>query len=157
AYGTFEDFDKKINGRADGLPDGVADKDFTGFHRIEYGLWHDQPADQLKAPAQQLADAAAGLRKAFPAQDFEPGDLPLRAHEILDNTPQFELTGDTDEGSGTELATAEADLAGPRELLTVLEPLLTTRAPHLLPAVDGDIARLQKLLDAAHKGDTWTP
>lgn len=157
AYGTFEDFDKKINGRADGLPDGVADKDFTGFHRIEYGLWHGQSADQLKAPAQQLADAAAGLRKAFPAQDFEPGDLPLRAHEILENTLQFELTGDTDEGSGTELATAEADLAGTRELLTVLEPLLTTRAPHLLPTVDGDIARLQKLLDAAHKGDTWTP
>ncbi|MGW7540241.1 iron uptake transporter permease EfeU, partial [Streptomyces sp. NPDC054770] len=39
AYGTFEDFDKKINGRADGLPGGVADQDFAGFHRVEYGLW----------------------------------------------------------------------------------------------------------------------
>ncbi|GHK01439.1 hypothetical protein SY2F82_32360 [Streptomyces sp. Y2F8-2] len=157
AYGTFEDFDQKINGRPDGLPGGVNDKDFTGFHRLEYGLWHGQLADRLKAPAQQLADDAAGLRKAFPTQTFDPGDLPLRAHEILENTLQFELTGHADQGSGTELATAEANLAGTRELLTVLRPLLTTRAPKLLPAVDADIARVQKLLDAAHHGDSWTP
>ncbi|MER5520298.1 iron uptake transporter permease EfeU [Streptomyces sp. NPDC002763] len=157
AYGTFEDFDKKINGRADGLPGGVADKDFAGFHRVEYGLWHAQTAGQLKAPARALADAAAGLQKAFPAQDFDPGDLPLRAHEILENTLQFELTADTDEGSGTNLATANANLAGTRELLTVLKPLLTTRAPKLLPTVDADVARLQQLLDAGHRGAAWTP
>ncbi|MET8953675.1 iron uptake transporter permease EfeU [Streptomyces sp. NPDC004393] len=157
AYGTFEDFDKKINGRADGLPGGVNDPDFTGFHRVEYGLWHGQSADQLKGPAQQLADAAAGLQKAFPTQTFDPGDLPLRAHEILENTLQFELTGDTDQGSGTELATADANLSGTRELLTVLTPLLTSRAPHLLPTVGTDIDRVQKLLDGAHQGDSWTP
>ncbi|MEU6141088.1 iron uptake transporter permease EfeU [Streptomyces sp. NPDC047081] len=157
AYGTFEDFDQRINGRADGLPGGVHDKDFTGFHRIEYGLWHGESAGSLKAPADRLVAAVTGLQKAFPAQDFDPSDLPLRAHEILENTLQFELTGDTDEGSGTGLATADANLAGTRELLTVLRPLLTSRAPKLLPTVDADIARLQKLLDAAHHGGTWTP
>ncbi|MGW0954923.1 iron uptake transporter permease EfeU [Streptomyces sp. NPDC002405] len=157
AYGTFEDFDKKINGRPDGLPGGVDDEDFTGFHRIEYGLWHGQSADRLKAPARQLAADVAGLRKAFPTQAFDPGDLPLRAHEILENTLQFELTGQADQGSGTELATADANLAGTRELLTVLKPLLTSRAPHLLPTVDADTARLGKLLDAAHHGNAWTP
>ncbi|OIK00411.1 iron permease [Streptomyces sp. MUSC 14] len=157
AYGTFEDFDKKINGRADGLTDGVHDKGFAGFHRIEYGLWHGQSAKDLTGPAQQLATDVAGLQKAFPSQDFDPGDLPLRAHEILENTLQFELTGDTDEGSGTNLATADANLSGTRELLTVLKPLLTSRAPKVLPTVDADIARVQKLLDAAHDGGHWTP
>lgn len=157
AYGTFEDFDQKINGRPDGLPGGVHDKDFTGFQRIEYGLWHDRPAGELTGPARQLAADAAGLRKAFPHQDFDPSDLPLRAHEILENTLQFELTGDTDQGSGTGLATADANLAGTRELLTVLRPLLTTRAPHLLPTVDADIARLGALLDAEHRDGRWTP
>ncbi|MET9789355.1 iron uptake transporter permease EfeU [Streptomyces canus] len=157
AYGTFQDYDQKIDGRPDGLPGGVHDKDFTGFHRIEYGLWHGQTASELTAPAQQLAADAAGLRKAFPTQDFDPGDLPLRAHEILENTLQFELTGDADQGSGTELATADANLTGTRELLAVLRPLLATRAPHLLPTVDADLARLQKLLDSAHHGGSWTP
>jgi high-affinity iron transporter len=157
AYGTFENFDQKIDGRPDGLPGGVHDKDFTGFLRIEYGLWHGEPAAGLSGVAQQLADDAAGLRKAFPHQDFDPSDLPLRAHEILENTLQFELTGDTDQGSGTGLTTADANLAGTRELLAVLKPLLTTRAPRLLPTVDVDIARLQKLLDSAHHGTGWTP
>ncbi|MFF7930150.1 iron uptake transporter permease EfeU [Streptomyces sp. NPDC007940] len=157
AYGTFQDYDTRIDGRPDGLPGGVHDKDFTGFHRIEHGLWHGESASELTAPAQRLAADAAGLRKAFPTQDFDPGDLPLRAHEILENTLQFELTGDADQGSGTELATADANLSGTRELLTVLRPLLTRRAPRLLPTVDTDIARLRKLLDSAHHGGSWTP
>ncbi|MFE9613831.1 iron uptake transporter permease EfeU [Streptomyces sp. NPDC006012] len=157
AYGTFAEYAQRIDGRADGLAGGVQDKDFTGFHRIEYGLWHGESADQLTGPARRLADAVAGLRTAFPAQDFDPGDLPLRAHEILENTLQFELTGDTDEGSGTNLATADADLDGTRELLTLLRPLLTSRSPKLPPTVDADIARVQQLLDAAHQDARWTP
>ncbi|MFI9722260.1 iron uptake transporter permease EfeU [Streptomyces sp. NPDC052396] len=157
AYGTFQDFDQKINGRKDGLPDAERDKDFAGFHRLEYGLWHGQSADDLRGPAEQLTKDADGLRKAFPTQDFDPGDLPLRTHEILENTLQFELTGDTDEGSGTNLATADANLTGTRELLDVLRPLLAKRDPALLTRVDGDIARVQKLLDAAHHDDKWTP
>ena len=157
AYGTFEDFDQKINGRADGLAGGVENKDFAGFHRIEYGLWRGQSAGELEVPAQQLAAAVVGLRKAFPTQDFDPGDLPLRAHEILENALQFELTGDTDEGSGTNLATVDSNLAGTRELLTVLKPLLTKESPKLLPGVDADIARLQKLLDSERRGGSWTP
>ncbi|WP_411123477.1 iron uptake transporter permease EfeU [Streptomyces sp. x-19] len=157
AYGTFEDFDKKINGRADGLPGGVHDKDFAGFHRIEYGLWHGASAAELSGPAQQLHDDVVGLRKAFPTQAFDPGDLPLRTHEILENTLQFELTGDTDEGSGSNLATADANLAGTQELLNVLRPLIAKREPQLLASIESDIARMQKLLDDAHHDGTWTP
>jgi high-affinity iron transporter len=157
AYGTFEDFDKKINGRADGLPLGVQDPGFTGFHRIEYGLWHGASASSLQGPADQLADDTAGLQKAFPTQDFDVSDLPLRTHEILENTLQFELTADTDEGSGTNLATADANLAGTRELLAVLRPLIAKRAPHLLSTIDADIARVQQFLDSAHHGNSWTP
>jgi len=158
AYGTFSDFDSKINGRADGLQDGVHDKDFTGFLRLEYGLWHGESAASLAATADQLATDVTGLRKAFPTQDFDPGDLPLRTHEILENTLQFELTGDTDEGSGTNLATAQANLAGTQELLGVLRPLIAKRSPALLGTVDADIARVAGLLKQAQRpGDGWTP
>ncbi len=58
---------------------------------------------------------------------MDPADLGLRAHEILENTVQFELTGRTDYGSGTNLATARANLDGTRVLLGRLRPLLTSR------------------------------
>jgi high-affinity iron transporter len=156
AYGTFEDFDQKINGRADGLPQGVEDADFTGFHRLEYGLWHGRSAAGLKASAAELAKDCAGLKVAFPRQNFDVSELPLRTHEILENTLQFELTGDTDQGSGTNLATAEANLAGTRELINVLSPLLGKRDAKLLPTVHSDMTRVQKLLDSAHHSDSWT-
>ncbi|MGK4583864.1 iron uptake transporter permease EfeU [Kitasatospora sp. HPMI-4] len=158
AYGTFADFDKKIDGRPDGLPDKAQDKDFTGFLRLEYGLWHNQSAADLTPVADQLVSDVEGLGKDFPTQKFDPTDLPLRTHEILENTLQFELTGDTDQGSGTNLATAQANVAGTKELLTVLQPLLQPRAPELLTRIDAGMAQIGGLLDAAHRPDgSWTP
>jgi high-affinity iron transporter len=157
AYGTFQNFDQEINGRADGLPLGVGDPGFTGFHRLEYGLWHGQSGPALTAVADRLVTDVTGLQKAFPTQDFDPTDLPLRTHEILENTLQFELTGDTDEGSGTNLATAQANLSGTEELLTVLRPLIAKRSPDLLATVDADVSRVSALLAVQHTGAGWTP
>ncbi|MEU4119248.1 iron uptake transporter permease EfeU [Kitasatospora sp. NPDC028055] len=157
AYGTFADLDKKIDGRADGYADKAQDPGFTGFLRLEYGLWHGQSAADLTPVADELAQNVAKLVHDFPTQDFDPGDLPLRAHEILENTLQFELTGDTDMGSGTNLATTQANLAGTQELLTLLRPLLDERDPQVLVRVDAGMKRVGDLVAAAHTADGWTP
>ncbi|MFF7990753.1 iron uptake transporter permease EfeU [Kitasatospora xanthocidica] len=157
AYGTFADLDGKIDGRPDGLADKVRDSGFTGFLRLEYGLWHGQSAADLTPVADELAQNVAKLAQDFPGQEFDPADLPLRAHEILENTLQFELTGDTDMGSGTNLATAQANLAGTRELLTLLRPLLDERDPQLPARVDAGVKRVGDLLAAAQGPEGWTP
>ncbi|MEV4450726.1 iron uptake transporter permease EfeU [Streptomyces mirabilis] len=158
AYGTFADFDAKINGRTAGLAGGVDDPAFTGFHRIEYGLWHGQSAATLAPYAKRLAADVDALRKDFPKQDFDPADLPLRAHEILENTLHRELSGNADYGSGTELATTEANLDGTRELLTLLRPLIDKRNAKVIPAVDTWMRRTEQLVLAQRAEDgTWTP
>ncbi|WP_405884736.1 FTR1 family protein [Streptomyces sp. NBC_01384] len=158
AYGTFDDFDAKINGRTAGLTGGVDDPAFTGFHRIEYGLWHGQSAATLAPYAKQLSSDVDALRTDFPKQDFDPGDLPLRTHEILENTLHRELSGNADYGSGTELATTEANLNGTRELLTLLRPLIDKRDATVIPAVDTWMRRTEQLVLAQRAKDgTWTP
>ncbi|MFH9352929.1 iron uptake transporter permease EfeU [Kitasatospora sp. NPDC017646] len=157
AYGTFADLDKKIDGRPDGYADRSQDPGFTGFLRLEYGLWHGQSAADLTPVADELAQNVAKLVHDFPSQDFDPGDLPLRAHEILENTLQFELTGDTDMGSGTNLATTQANLAGTQELLTLLQPLLDGRDPQVLVRVNAGMKRVGDLVAAARTADGWTP
>ncbi|MFD8924509.1 iron uptake transporter permease EfeU [Streptomyces mirabilis] len=158
AYGTFADFDAKINGRTAGLAGGVDDPAFTGFHRIEYGLWHGQSAATLAPYAKQLAADVDALRKDFPKQDFDPADLPLRSHEILENTLHRELSGNADYGSGSELATTEANLDGTRELLTLLRPLIDKRNAKVIPAVDTWMRRTEQLVLAQRAEDgTWTP
>ncbi|MEV0634986.1 iron uptake transporter permease EfeU [Streptomyces sp. NPDC050619] len=158
AYGTFGPFDAKIDGTTAGLPDGVKDPGFTGFHRVEYGLWHGEPAASLTPSARRLTTDVAALQKDFPHQDFDPGDLPLRTHEILEGTLQFQLTGASDYGSGTTLATAEADIKGTRVLLGLLRPLIEERDPELLPAVGSWMNRTEQLVLAArHQDGSWTP
>ncbi|WP_405864432.1 iron uptake transporter permease EfeU [Streptomyces sp. NBC_00005] len=158
AYGTFEDFDAKINGTTAGLPHGIKDAGFTGFHRIEYGLWHGESAASLAKAARQLTADVADLQKAFPHQHFDPADLPLRTHEILEATLQQELTGATDYGSGTSLATAEANIKGTRVLLGLLRPLIEQRNPKVLTGVDSWLRRTEDLvLSARHTDGSWTP
>ncbi|AKJ08868.1 iron transporter [Streptomyces incarnatus] len=156
AYDAFGDADAAVNGTDAGLPGGVHDKDFAGFHRVEYGLWHGEPAGGLRAPAAALVKAVSGLRDTWSQNRMDPAQLGLRAHEILENTVQFELTGRTDYGSGSNLATARANLDGTREVLDRLRPLLTTRYADL-PGLDKDLARAQRTLDGFRHGGHWSP
>jgi iron uptake system component EfeO len=157
AYGTFGNFDTEIDTRADGLAGGAGDPDFTGFYRIEYGLWHGQSARQLAGPADRLQHDVLALQAAFPAMEIDLLDLGLRTHEILENALEFQLTGHDDYGSGTTLATTGANITGSRELLTVLQPVLVARYAGL-PAVYTWLSRLQRLIDAQRQPDgRWTP
>ncbi|WP_125213358.1 EfeM/EfeO family lipoprotein [Streptomyces griseofuscus] len=155
AYDAFGDADGEINGTDAGLADGVHDKDFTGFHRIEYGLWHGESASGLRAPAAALVKALTGLRDSWAQSRMDPAQLGLRAHEILENTVQFELTGRTDYGSGSNLATARANLDGTREVLSRLRPLLTTRYADL-PGLERELTRAGETLDGSRHDGRWT-
>ncbi|WP_290056649.1 EfeM/EfeO family lipoprotein [Amycolatopsis solani] len=157
AYDAFGDSDGALNGTADGLPAGPADPGFTGFHRLEQGLWHGEDLGALAAVADRLDTDARALQASFGDSQVDGNDLGLRAHEIMENTLQFELTGRTDYGSGTNLATARANLDGTRAVLDVLRPLLAPRYPEL-SKVDSWLTRTQSALDAAHHPDgSWTP
>ena len=105
AYGTFGALDAQINGRPTGLARGVRDPQFRGFLRLEYGLWHGQSRATLAPIASALGQTVHTLlaRASSPRTLWVDSDLPLRAHEILENTLQFELTGETDEGAVTPL------------------------------------------------------
>ena len=141
AYNSFGDFDDAIDGRADGLPQGTADPGWTGFHALEFALWHG--GTNAAALAHGLLDSVNGLIADFPSEEVDPGDLPLRAHEILENAMQFQLTGIADYGSGTTLATLYANTQGTAEVLSVLAPLITPRDPNLLRTINTDLATVQ--------------
>ncbi len=80
AYNTFGDFDDEINGMANGLPLGTADPCWTGFFRIEYGLWHGaaRRASCARSTEGLVADVQ-GLIQDFPERGGRPG-RPAAAH-----------------------------------------------------------------------------
>ncbi len=157
AYNSFGDFDGAIDGTADGLADGVDSPEWTGFLSIEYGLWHGHGAARLRPLTRGLVSDVARLIQDFPSDDIDPGDLPLRSHEILENAVQFQLTGAADYGSGTSLATVEANIQGTREVVGVLADLIRPRDPRLLAAVERDLTRADSRVTAQHTAGGWTP
>jgi iron uptake system EfeUOB component EfeO/EfeM len=158
AYDTFGPYNDLIDGRPLGLPRGVRDPNFHGFLRLEYGLWHGRPHAQLAAVAAQLDRSVHGLRRAFPTLKMANGDVALRTHEILENTLQFELTGETDEGSHTNLATAWANVQGTELSLKPITQLLDLSSPGLVAAAQRGLARLGADLLAYRRPDgTWVP
>ncbi|WP_037577438.1 EfeM/EfeO family lipoprotein [Phaeacidiphilus oryzae] len=150
AYGAFGALDSAIDGTAAGLPKGTSDSGFTGFHRIEYGLWHGQPAAGLRGAAARLVADVRQLQRHWATTRMDPQVLGVRAHEITENTIRFELTGRTDYGSHSNLATARANLDGTAEALAVLKPVLSTRMAAELPGIEAALARARAALPSGN-------
>jgi high-affinity iron transporter len=158
AYDTFGQFNDEINGRPLGLVGGVHSPRFQGFLRLEYGLWHGQSVTRLTPVVTALDTAVHGLLARFPKMAIPDGDLSLRAHEILENTLQFELTGETDEGSNTNLATAWANVQGTGLALHALHSVLGNANPALLASATAGLSRLDGILESYRRPDgSWLP
>lgn len=154
AYDAFGDLDAAINGLPNGLPKGVDDPGWQGFHRLEYGLWNGQSAAALKPHATALLTSVHALGAEFATAQIDPLDISIRAHEIAENAVQFELTGETDFGSHSNLATVRANLDGTTTVLGIIRSLLTTRYAQL-PALDTELARAKIDLDAVNQHGEW--
>jgi iron uptake system component EfeO len=127
-----------------------------GFPAVEARLWGAGPVDQARPAVTQLQHDATTLTRQFPAVEIEPNDLPRRAHEIVENAIEFELTGTTDAASHTELATVAANLNGTTTVLGYLEPLLRTRFPGLT-RTEADLSAARHLVQGYDHAGRWTP
>jgi iron uptake system component EfeO len=152
AYDAFGSYDDEIDGRADAV--GTSSAKWTGFYRLEYGLWHGQSARQLTAVAVTLNLDVHKLLAWWPSQQIPLIDIGLRSHEILENALEFQLTGHDDYGSGTTLATTLANIQGTRYLLSLLHPLLAPRYPQL-PEVYTGLNLLQSLIQKERRSNGW--
>ncbi len=152
AYAAFGNFDTEIDGRAD--PVGVSSPQWTGFFRLEYGLWHGQSLASLVPVADKLNRYVDQLVTWWPTQEVPLADLGRRAHEVIENALEFQLTGHDDYGSGSTLASTLAAITASRVLLALLHPLLAPRYPGL-PSVYSGLDQLQSLLEKERLANGW--
>ncbi|HTU37141.1 MAG TPA: EfeM/EfeO family lipoprotein [Acidimicrobiales bacterium] len=157
SYDSFGADGEAVDGLPGGLAGGVNDPQFTGLHRLEYGLWHGQSASTLLPVAQALANNIGVLQVNLASDDVagDPTNLPTRAHEILEDALRDHLSGIDDFGAGAEYAETAADLQVTRTVLSDLAPLIASRAPHLLPTADAQMNALQRALSATQVDGQW--
>ncbi len=159
SYDSFGDEGLAVDGLPDGLPDGVDDRDFTGLHRLEYGLYHGQSAARLLPVVDQLNTDIATVQRKLTSDDIagDPTNLPIRAHEILEDALRDHLSGLDDQGADAAYPQTYADTQVTDTVLGELAPLITARAPTLLPHLDAQLATLQQALLATRHAGRWRP
>ncbi|HEX3803176.1 MAG TPA: EfeM/EfeO family lipoprotein [Solirubrobacteraceae bacterium] len=159
AYGSFGDLGEQIDGLADGLPDTVANSDFSGFHKVELDLWRDHDTTAAASDAKRLLELVDELTPAtiasdLPVQTVAVDGWVLRCHEILEDALRDSLSQDDDYGSNTDLASISADVRATREMLKVLAPLIEPRMPKILPTGSVDLQDIDRAITAAGGSDT---
>ncbi|GAA4170493.1 EfeM/EfeO family lipoprotein [Gryllotalpicola koreensis] len=157
AYDAFGDHDAEINGMPASGRTALSDPHLTGFHKIEALLWSGAPASAVAAQTRALVQAMASLAADPGTAQIDPLQVGLRSHEIVENAIQFELTGATDAGSHTNLATIDANLTGATTALGFLKADLASRYA-ALPDAEAALAAAQKLVEGYRgAGGAWTP
>ncbi|WP_078314102.1 iron uptake transporter permease EfeU [Mycobacterium sp. D16Q16] len=157
AYGSFKDYGDAIAGLPHGLAEGVHDPDFKGLRRLEYGLWHGQPASTLVPVAEELVSTIDTLRAHLADVMTEPADQTKRPHEILEDTLRFQLMGYTNQGAGTEYPEAAAAVEATRAVLGQFSALINARDPKLLGEINSQLEILDAALRATQQGGRWRP
>ena len=148
AYDAFGDVGDAI--------DGLPGHGLTGFHAVEAPLFTGGSTSGAVGPAQELVADVDQLIAAFPDAQIDPGDMGLRAHEIVEDALRDVLAGAADAGSGTELATIDANLTGASQALAPLHDILASRYPGLA-ATQRSIASTQALVEGFRSADgSWT-
>ena len=156
AYGALGELDEQIDGNPGRLPGGVHDPEFSGLHRLEYGLWSGESKRSLRAPAARLAADVAKLPRRLASLEITPLDYATRAHEILEDAQRDMLSGVDAPWSGSGLrATADA-AAATEEVMKTLRPLLAGRGDGLGP-VWIEMKEFQRVLAAVRRehGGRW--
>jgi high-affinity iron transporter len=158
--GTYSDIgplENQINGLAAGHPGGVTTPTFVGLHHIEYLLWSGAPASAVEPFTDALVQSVEGLAVLWSEKPMTADVLSTRGHEILEDALRDTLSGDDDEGSGTELAQVSSDIAGDQVLLGYLRPLIEKRTPALMGRAEAQLHVLAQAVAATQVDGQWVP
>ncbi|EGD56247.1 putative iron permease FTR1 [Gordonia neofelifaecis NRRL B-59395] len=150
SYRAFGDLGDAIGGPPWPYPHGVDDPAFRGLRRVEYGLWHGQSPAQLAPVGTALIVDIDALTTAVRTHDpdvaLDPKDIPLRAHEVLEEAERHLTNGFSDLGAGSEYLETDAMIANTRVVLDCLGGLLRSRDPQLLAQSRTQLDRLESVL-----------
>ncbi|OJF78778.1 iron uptake transporter permease EfeU [Nocardia seriolae] len=157
SYNSFGDAGTAVDGLPGGLPGGVEDPDFTGLHRLEYGLWHGQGPDRLLPVVDKLGVDIAAIGDKLTSTELagDPATLPVRAHEILEDALRDHFSGLDDQGGGAAYPMTLADVEVTRVILDRLGPLLDQRDPKLRPDLAAKLDKLRAALLATQDNGRW--
>jgi iron uptake system component EfeO len=146
---SFGNLDPEIDARVNDVAKGDT---WTGFHRIEQGLWVkgstkglEPLADKLLADTKRLQTKTKGLK-------YQPEELANGANGLLDEVSASKITGEEDRYSHTDLTDFEANVSGSQTAFGLLAPALRRTDAALSTTISQRFDAVTTALDALKVG-----
>ncbi len=150
----FSDLDVSIDARADDYEKGEKDPTFTGFHRIEYGLWETGKTDELHGHADKLMADVKDLNQRITDLTFPPEIVVGGAAALMEEVAATKISGEEDRYSHTDLWDFKANFDGSRKIFELVRPLLTEDAD-FVAKVSGNFQTVDETLAKYRQGDGY--
>ncbi|MEJ5021682.1 iron uptake system protein EfeO [Ochrobactrum vermis] len=151
----FADLDASIDSRADDHENGEKSEDFTGFHRIEYGLFAQNSTEGLAPVADKLYADVLELQKRVKDLTVPPEKVVGGAAALLEEVAATKISGEEDRYSHTDLWDFKANVDGAQKIVELFKPLLEKENPDLVKKVEANFKTVDDILAKYKKGDGY--
>jgi iron uptake system component EfeO len=147
---SFGDLDPKIDARVNDVEPGT---EWTGFHRIEQGLWVGKTTKGMEKYADQLLTDVKTLVVKAKVVKLTPLQLANGAKELLDEVATGKIGGEEDRYSHTDLWDFQANVEGSQAAVQALRPALQKRDAALVTTLDTNFKAVFAAVGKYRKGD----
>lgn len=142
----FADLDASIDAREDDYEKGVDDPDFTGFHRLEHGLFKQQTTDGLAPYARRLMNDVDDLESRVQGLTFPPARVVGGAAALMEEVAATKVSGEEDRYSHTDLWDFQGNVDGSQKIFALFQPLIAEEDPAFVERVEDNFAAVEATL-----------
>lgn len=153
----FSDLENRIDPRAAYLTGREQDPAFTGYHRIEYGLFAQGTTEGFAPVAAQLVTDLEALKTRLRQAPLDPQLLIALPGDMATQLAQSHVPTGDDAYAKTDLAEFEASLEGLDKLTGLLRGVVASVNPDLEAQIGAAMERSRADLTALKQGGAYPP
>jgi FTR1 family protein len=149
---SFGNLDPEIDARVNDVEKGTP---WTGFHKIEQGLWVKNSTKGLDPIADKLLVDVKRLQTKTKGLTYQPEELANGANGLLDEVSASKITGEEDRYSHTDLSDFEANVEGSESAFGLLAPALRKTDAALATTIASRFDAVNAELATLKQGDSY--
>ncbi|SME96715.1 iron uptake system component EfeO [Tistlia consotensis] len=142
----FGDLDAAIDARADDFEKREKDPNFTGFHRLEYGLWEKDSTKGLAPVADKLLADVTELQGRVVDLPLPPEKVVGGAADLMNEVAASKISGEEDRYSHSDLWDFQANVDGAEKIFELVEPLVAKDDPAFVQRVSANFKTVDDTL-----------
>lgn len=151
----FADLHNTIDPVADFLERREQDPAFTGFHRIEYGLYTDKRTAGLEPYSAKLLADVTALKDRIRGMRILPEQIARGAQRLVASMAATKVAVGVDHYAQTDLADFDANIAGVSRMMTLLKPVAMTAAPQVVADIEARLTDIDNALKSLRGPDKF--